>query len=147
MFSIMSRSISLVAVMLLLGAVVAACTGDDDDVDADDLRPITATDTGAVELPADILLETVIVEDGSFDVQSIDVVAGQPVSITIANRDAETYTFAVEDLVQETEIAGAAETEVSFNAPNQGEYEATLYGPDGEEVASLFINVDGPGGF
>jgi hypothetical protein len=147
MFSTIGRYFSLVAAVLLLGAILAGCIGDDDDVDSEDLRPITATSTGVVTLPEDILQETLIIENGSFDVQSIDVVEGQPVSITFANRDAETYTFVVEDLVQETEIAGAAETEVSFNAPNQGEYEATLYGPDGEEVTTMFINVDGPGGF
>lgn len=147
MISSTFRYFSIFAALLLFGAMVVACTGDDDDVDADDLRPITATDTGAVELPEDILLATIIVEDGSFDVQAIDIVAGQPVSITVANRDAESYTFVVDDLVQETEIAGAAETEVNFNAPNQGEYEATLYGPDGEEIATMFVNVDGPGGF
>jgi hypothetical protein len=147
MTSIRFRYFSIVVALVLLGTSLAACTGDDDDVDTSDLRPITATATGVVALPEDIQQATIIIEDGSFDVQSIDIVVEQPVSITIANRDAETYTLVVEDLVQETEIAGAAETEVNFNAPNPGEYEATLFGPDGDEVATMFINVEGPGGF
>lgn len=134
------------ALVLILG-LLAACTGDDDDADVDeDVRPITATPTGVVTLPQEILEETVIIEDGSFDTQSISVIVEQPVMITLANRDAETYTLVIEDLVTETEIPGATEIFVNFNAPNSGEFEAVLLDSNGDEVSTMFVNVDGPGG-
>lgn len=135
------------AALMLLAMLMVACTGDDDDVaNGEDLRPITATETAVVGLPEDIADMTVIIENGDVDVSSIDVIAGQPIVVTFANRDAETYTFMVEDLIEETEIGGAAETDVPFNAPNTGEFEGRLLGPDGEEVTTLFVNVTGPGG-
>jgi hypothetical protein len=136
----------IAAMLLLVMGLLAACTGDDDD-DADgDVRPITATPTGVLSLPEDILEETVIIEDGSFDVQSVRAIAEQPVMITMANRDDETYTFEIEDLVTETEIPAATEIFVNFNAPNTGEYEGVLRNADGDEVSTIFINVEGPGG-
>lgn len=134
----------VVAVLVLALGLLAACTGDDDD--GDDVRPITATPTGVVTLPEEILEETVIIEDGSFDTQSIDAIVEQPVMITMANRDAETYTLEIEGLVTETEIPAAAEIFVNFNPPNDGEYEGILRNAEGEEVSTIFINVQGPGG-
>jgi hypothetical protein len=135
----------IMAAFTLLAVLAVACTGDDDEPDADDLRPITATPTAVVGLPEDINEVTVIVEDGSFDTDTINAIVGQPVLLTIANRDAETYTLVVESLITETEIPGAAETEAPFNAPNEGEYEGTLVDSDGEEVDTIFVVVEAPG--
>jgi hypothetical protein len=141
------KVLPITAALLLVLGLLAACTGDDDDADVDeDVRPITATPTGIVTLPEEILETTVIIEDGSFDTQSIDVIVEQPVMITLANRDAETYTLVIDSLVTETEIPGATEIFVNFNAPNSGEYEAVLMAENGDEVSTMFVNVDGPGG-
>lgn len=142
----MLKVIMPVAALILLMGLFAACTGDDDEPDAEEVRPITSTPTGVVELPEDIQETTVIIEDGSFDTDSVDATAGQPVMFLIVNRDTEDYTFAVEEIIAETAIPSAAETFVNFNAPNEGEFEGTLYGPDGEEITTMFINVTGPGG-
>lgn len=133
------------AIVLMLG-IAAACADDEETDDSDDLRPITATETAVPGLPEDIQQAELVVEDGGLQEDTLRVVAEQPVILTVINRDEETYTLVVDELITETEIAGASETDVEFNAPNQGEFEGQIVGPDGEEVDSFFINVEGPGG-
>lgn len=134
-----------VVVILLLGAV-AGCADDEDGADEDGLRPITATPTAVVGLPEDIEEMQLIVEDGEFDSDSLSVIAEEPVILTIVNRDDVVYTFAVGDVITETEIPAAAESTIEFNIPTTEEYEGQLLGPDGEEVDTIFFEVTGPGG-
>ena len=144
-FSNLWRMLGSIAVLVLFTGLVASCT-DDDEPDAEEVRPRTSTPTAIVGMPEDVGETTITIEDGSFDTDTIEATEGQPVMFLIVNRDTEDYTFMVEEIIAETAIPATAETFVDFNAPNEGEFEGVLYGPDGEEISTLFINVTGPGG-
>lgn len=149
MVSKMFQYVTVLAAFVLLTSAFAACTltEDDDDIDDEELRPITATPTAVVGLPEDIEELNVAIQDGEFDTDSIDVVAEVPVILYVTNGDDEAYTFMVDDLIQETEIAANAVTTIEFNAPNEGSYEGDITNADGEEVDAFFVNVEGAGGF
>ncbi|MBA2452263.1 MAG: cupredoxin domain-containing protein [Chloroflexia bacterium] len=143
----LKRHLGAGLLVVLILALVASC-GDDDSATGDDsnLRPVTATPTAVVGLPEDIEQFQVVIENGEFDEDSFSAIAEQPVMLTFVNRDTETYTFEVADVITATEIPAAAETVVSFNIPTTGEYEAQLLGPGGEEIDTMFFEVTGPGG-
>lgn len=147
MLGTLLASARILAILALSAGLLAACADDDDDdTDAEDLRPITATPTAVAGLPEDMQETQLAVEGGEFEEDTLRVIVEQPVLLTVDNRDDETYTFVVDPIITETEIPAAAETPVNFNAPNQGEFEGQLLDADGEEVDTIIINVEGPGG-
>lgn len=135
-----------IALVMVFGLASACADDEQSGADDDDLRPITSTATAVPGLPEDIQETEIVIEDGEFQEDSLRAIAEQPVILTVINRDEETYTLVVDELITEREIPGASETEIEFNPPNTGEFNGRILGPDDDEIDSFFINVEGPGG-
>jgi plastocyanin len=82
-----------------------------------------------------------VAQDFSFDPTTLDLPAGEEVTVTLMNEGEAEHSFTVDDLDVETEAEGGESAEVSFTAPEEGAVEFHCkYHPDqmtGE------ISVDG----
>jgi plastocyanin len=82
-----------------------------------------------------------VAQDFSFDPTTLDLAAGEEVTVTLMNEGEAEHSFTVEELDVETEAEGGESSEVSFTAPDEGTVEFFCkYHPDqmtGE------ISVDG----
>jgi plastocyanin len=121
----MVKHASVLAALIVAALLVGAC-GEDDDGGS-------GSGSGdSVELVA---------QDFSFDPTTLDLPAGEEVTVTLTNEGEAEHSFTVEDLDVETEAEGGESAEVSFTAPDEGAVEFHCkYHPDqmtGE------ISVDG----
>jgi plastocyanin len=120
----MVKHASVLAALIVAALLVGAC-GEDDGGSG-------AASGDSVELVA---------QDFSFDPTTLDLPAGEEVTVTLTNEGEAEHSFTVEDLDVETEAEGGESAEVSFTAPEEGAVEFHCkYHPDqmtGE------ISVDG----
>jgi plastocyanin len=118
----MLKGASVIAAVIVGALLLGACGEDDGGGDSGD----------AVELVA---------QDFSFDPTTLDLPAGEEVTVSLVNEDDAEHSFTVDDLDVETEAEGGESSEVTFTAPDEGTVEFHCkYHPDqmtGE------ISVDG----
>ena len=90
--------------VLIVGALLLGACGEDDGG--------SSSDSGeSVELVA---------QDFSFEPTTLDLPAGEEVTVNLVNEDDAEHSFTVEDLDVETEAEGGESSEVSFTAPDEG---------------------------
>ncbi|MGH2786917.1 MAG: cupredoxin domain-containing protein [Actinomycetota bacterium] len=118
----MLKGASVLAAVIVGALLLGACGEDDGGGDSGD----------AVELVA---------QDFSFDPTTLDLPAGEEVTVSLVNEDDVEHSFTVDDLDVEAEAEGGESSEVTFTAPDEGAVEFHCkYHPDqmtGE------ISVDG----
>lgn len=141
----MMRYLSAGMLVVLLLAVIASCS-DDTEVAEELTGDANTTPEALANLPEGVEVAELTIQDGEFDEDSLSATAESPVDLRITNEDDQTYTFAVGDIITETEIPAGTTTGVAFNAPTIDEYEGQLLGPDGEIIDTIFFEVSGPGG-
>lgn len=141
----MMRYFGVGTLVVLLLAVAASCA-DDTEVAENVASDANTTPEALDELPEGVEIAELTIQDGQFTEDSLSATAERPVDLRITNEDDQTYTFAVGDIITETEIPAGTTTGVEFNAPNSDEYEGQLIGPDGEVIDTIFVEVSGPGG-
>jgi plastocyanin len=109
----MVKHASVLTALIVAALLVGACGEDDDG----------GSGSGdSVELVA---------QDFSFDPTTLDLPAGEEVTVTLTNEGEAEHSFTVEDLDVETEAEGGESAEVSFTAPEEGTVEFHCkYHPD-----------------
>jgi hypothetical protein len=89
----------------------------------------------------------IVVEDGAFTDDSIELIAGDPSVLSLENRDSEDYRFEIEDLVTITTIPAGETVDIQLTTPSVGEFEGMLLAGEADAVVdTLSVIVRAPGG-
>lgn len=89
----------------------------------------------------------IVVEDGAFTDDSIELIAGDPSVLSLENRDSEDYRFEIEDLVTITTIPAGETVDIQLTTPTAGEFEGMLLAGEADAVVdTLSVIVRAPGG-
>jgi hypothetical protein len=129
------RALLRLAVLLVLPLVLVGCLHQEDREGATEREVVPeTTPTALADLPQGIEAAELVVEDGDFAVEELNLLAGEPTDLRVANRDSRAYRLQIEDLVVATPIAANATSEVEFTTPNPGEFEGQLLAEEEDEV-------------
>lgn len=117
------RSLRPLALVLVLGLLVAAC--GDDDTEAATTTTTTGTDATTTTEAAPEDGPTVTIQDFDFG-QPVTVAAGEP--ITIVNEDGVTHTFTADDGSFDTGgIDGGGSASITVDAPGEYTFHCSIH--------------------
>lgn len=143
------RSMRLIAMLVAVALLVAACGNDDNDELSTDANPAVE---GSQPTPGAALNErveevTLTIEGGKVSEGTVTLQVDEPVVMRVVNNDATGYRLRIPGLVADATINPSTTTNVSFSTPNTESVEAQLLPATGEEpVATFQVEVQGPTG-
>ena len=119
----MKRILRISAVLALSALSLAACGGDDETENADDLPATGTTTTAATTGNGNAATLTVIASEIKFDKASLTAKAGQPLTITLQNNDSIEHNITIEDLDVDEDAEPNASATSDTLTPAAGTYD------------------------
>jgi hypothetical protein len=91
----------------------------------------------AADLPATTQVEGIVVKDGAFSVDELELLEGIPVVIHVVNTDDQDYRFRIRELVETAPLPANEVIVVEFTVPSGGVHAVQLLAADADEELAV----------
>ena len=91
----------------------------------------------AADLPQTTQVEGIVVKDGAFSVDELELLEGIPVVIHVVNTDDQDYRFRIRELVETAPLPANEVIVVEFTVPSGGVHAVQLLAADADEELAV----------